>query len=421
METKTRDGKIFTDISNLKGWEKNPRSIDKSAFKRLCEQVRRLGQYKPLLCTAEGEVLGGNMRLLALRELKVTDVWVSIVNPKDEATKIQYALSDNDRAGYYNEDSLAELLGELEEIDLDLFHVDLGNTTSARDLYDRYREVEEDDFDPDSVPADSPIAQKGDLYQLGQHRLLCGDSISPEDVDKLLGGKRADMTFTDPPYLMKFDGSIDDHGNKSHNSKHAPINNDALKGEEAATFLYNVVANITTYTKGAFYICFYRLGLHQLFKAMEDAGTQYRNIIIWKKNNHNLSNSDYKSIYEPIIYGYADDYEAVIYGWGEDHIFRGAKNERDVWDVPSVWNIDRTKKNDLHPTMKPLKLPARAIKNSSKEGDVVLDLFGGGGSTLIACEQLNRQARIMELDPHYVDVIIARWEQFTGEKAVKIT
>jgi DNA modification methylase len=169
--------------------------------------------------------------------------------------------------------------------------------------------------------------------------------------------------------------------------------------------------------KGAFYVSFYRLGIEWMMRAMTDTGLKWRNLLIWRKNNINLSNSDYKSQYEPLIYGFDDDYQAVLYGWADLHFFRGPKGQSDVMEVgrPSVWDIAKTKKNALHPTVKPVELVERSIENSSLSGQTVLDLFGGSGTTLIACQTKARKARLMELDPRYVDVICRRYNMFTGD------
>lgn len=178
------------------------------------------------------------------------------------------------------------------------------------------------------------------------------------------------------------------------------IKNDKMSRAEGDQFILDIFKNIQMFDKGCYYVCFYRLGLDYIFRALDTMKNDYKALIIWDKGNHTLSNSDYMSKYEPIVYG-----------WFNEHNFYGDRSNFDIW------NIARTKKNDLHPTMKPIELCAKAIKNSSKKDDIVLDLFGGSGSTLIACEQLNRSAYLMELDPKYVDVIIDRWEEYTGEKA----
>jgi site-specific DNA-methyltransferase (adenine-specific) len=259
-------------------------------------------------------------------------------------------------------------------------------------------EVVEDDFEVE-LP-EEPRAKLGDIYQLGNHRLMCGDSTSITDIEKLMDGNKANMVFTDPPYLMGFTGNVHADGSKSFNSKHGAIKNDKMSREDGDQFILDIFTNIKLFNKGAYYVCFYRLGLDYIFRALDKLENQYKALIIWNKGNHTLSNSDYMSKYEPIVYG-----------WFDEHLFYGDRSNFDIWD------IQRTQKNDLHPTMKPIPLCSKAIENSSKKGDIVLDLFGGSGSTLIACEQLGRTCYMNELDPKYVDVIINRWEQFTGKKA----
>ena len=245
--------------------------------------------------------------------------------------------------------------------------------------------------------------KKGEIYQLGPHRLMCGDSTHDKDIQALMNNEKADMVFTDPPYLMGFTGNVHADGTKSFNAKHGAIQNDKMSREDGDQFILKIFKNIQHYNRGAYYVCFYRLGLDYIFRALDKLGNKYKALIIWNKGNHTLSNSDYMSKYEPIVYG-----------WFQEHNFYGDRSNFDIWDIP------RTSKNDLHPTMKPIQLCSKAITNSSQKDDIVLDLFGGSGSTLIACEQLNRRCYTMELDEKYASVIIDRWEQFTGKKAVKL-
>ncbi len=227
---------------------------------------------------------------------------------------------------------------------------------------------------------------------------------------------------TDPPYLMDFRGSMKGDGSKSANGKHRAIANDKLGKKEGEDFLKSVAAIIKACCVGSWYVCFYRLGIDGLFDALKSNGMQWRNLIIWHKGALTLSNSDYKSTYEPIVYGWENDYVPLLYGWNQAHDFYGPKGETDSWQLDSgqlsVWEVARTKHNDLHPTMKPVALCERAIKNSSKHGEIVLDLFGGSGSTLIAAEKSGRTACLVELDRHYCDVIVRRWPEFTGKQAV---
>lgn len=193
--------KLFWPIEKLHEWEKNPRNITEGGFRRLKEQIVKLGQYKPLIITKEGEVLGGNMRLKAYHELGVDQVWVSIVNPKNENEKLEYALSDNDRAGYYDSDLLANLIPNY-DIDWKNYSVDLREPINLRDLIQQYQDVQEDEI---PEPPENPTSKKGEVYQLGPHRLMCGDSTDPEDMKKLMAGWKARLIFTDPPYNVDYE------------------------------------------------------------------------------------------------------------------------------------------------------------------------------------------------------------------------
>jgi DNA modification methylase len=229
------------------------------------------------------------------------------------------------------------------------------------------------------------------------------------------------MVFTDPPYLMNFVGSppSETGAARPRNSKHEKIINDKMSKAEGDAFLEAVCGIVKQFCSGPWYICFYRLGIDRILQAINTAGMKWRGMIVWKKNNINLSNSDYKSLYEPIITGYADDYDPIFYGWNLEHNWFGEKNERDVWEIelPSIWEIAKTKVNALHPTMKPVDLVVRAIKNSSRRGQSVLDIFLGSGTTMIAAETCGRTCYGTELDPCYVDVIVRRWQEFTGQQA----
>jgi len=376
-------------IETLKNWDKNPRSIDKKDYARLKRQIKKLGMYKPLLVTEDGTVLGGNMRLRAYKELGITDVWVSVVEADTEAKKAEYALSDNDRAGYYNEQDLAELVTGI-EIDLEDYRVDLGKMTDLSDIISKYGpEPEEDEFD-EGLP-ENPVSKLGEVYKLGRHRLMCGDATKIEDVEKLMDGKKADMVFTDPPYNIAYEG-----GSK----KREMIEND--KVDNFYQFLYDAYVSMFTFTKGgaAFYVCHADSERVNFTKAFKDAGGYLSSVIIWAKNNATFGRSDYFWRHEPILYGWNAS--------GSHQWFGDRKQD-------TVWNIDRPSSSEEHPTMKPIALCSKAIKNSSKSEDIVLDLFGGSGSTLIACEQIERTCYMMELDPKYCDVIRKRYNKLVGK------
>ena len=242
----------------------------------------------------------------------------------------------------------------------------------------------------------------GDLYILGEHRLLCGDSTNQQDVDRLMDGQKADMVFTDPPWNVNY-GDQDKDNPQGY--KPRKILNDFMGTEEFKTFMFNIFKCMNTASKdGAMtYVVMsaQEWGNMMLTLAMNDY--HWSSTIIWNKDRLVLSRKDYHTKYEPIWYGWKE-------GAGRLHPLTDRK-QSDVWD------FERPSKSDIHPMMKPVALVARAIQNSSNKADVILDLFGGSGTTLMASEQTGRSCRMMELDPRYVDAIVKRWEDFTGKKA----
>lgn len=270
------------------------------------------------------------------------------------------------------------------------------------------QEAQEDDFDEEKDPV-ATICQEGDVWQLGEHRLMCGDSTKAEDVARLMDGELATMFITDPPYGVsytdknEFLNSID----ASQRLTNA-IQNDSHKPDEMEKFWVAAFTIGYNFTKErmSYYITAPQGGYLLLLQAIRTSGFALKHSMVWNKNNHVLGRCDYNYKHEPIVYGWKQKGTHDFYGKG--------KFKTSVWDIP------KPLKNDLHPTMKPVALIENMLLNNSIEGDIALDLFGGSGTTLIACEQLHRKARLMELDPHYCDVIIARWEKLTGQKAVKL-
>ena len=232
----------------------------------------------------------------------------------------------------------------------------------------------------------------GDLWILGEHRLLCGDATIAADIERVLAGGLADMVFTDPPYNVDYTGKT---------AEKLKIRQDAL-GAKFYQFLRDASANMLAVCKGAIYICMSSSELHTLYQAFSDAGGHWSTFVIWAKHHFTLGRSDYQRQYEPILYGWRK---------GVDHFWCGARDQGDVWF------IKRPVANLQHPTMKPVELVERAIRNSSKTRDTILDPFGGSGTTMIACEKSGRQARLIELDPKYCDVAVVRWQAFTGQEA----
>ena len=372
------------DIKNVKVNPNNPRIIKDDKFAKLVESIKSFPQMleiRPIVVNSDMVVLGGNMRLRACKEAGLKQVPVIIADNLTEEQQREFLIKDNVSGGEWDWDLLANEwdVEELETWGLDIPNFEINEIASA----------EEDDFD--TTPPEEPKTVLGDLYEIGVHRVLCGDSTCSDTVAKLMDGQKADMVFTDPPYLMDFTGGIHADGTKSFNATHGGIKNDKMSKEDGDDFLDAINANIQLFTKGAFYICFYRLKLGEYFESLKRTGLDVRALITWNKGNHTLSNSDYMS-----------KCEHIFYGWVSEHNFYGGNNGMDIWDIP------RTQKNELHPTMKPIPLCEKAINDASKKDDLVFDLFLGSGSTMVASHQLKRKCFGMELDCKYVDVIVKR-------------
>ena len=261
-------------------------------------------------------------------------------------------------------------------------------------------EATEDDYEAE-LP-EEPKAKLGDIYQLGRHRLMCGDSTSLTDVNKLMNGDKADMVFTDPPYGVCATGGRTQTKQKLQMKD---IENDDLQGNDLTQFLSDFIS-VMAYKEGAsLYICYPWATQEEFTKAIKQNGLNIKNCIIWDKKVFGLNGHK----------GYRPQYEMIYFCCKDDFSWYGDKAQSNIWQISR--EIKRAEQGN-HPTPKPIELIAKALKNSSKKDDIVLDVFGGSGSTLIACEQLGRNCFMMELDPKYIDVIIDRWEKFTGEKAV---
>lgn len=391
-------------VTELIPYVKNSRTHSDEQVAQIAASIKEFGWTNPILVDGENGIIAGHGRLMAARKLGYTEVPTIELADLTETQRKAYIIADNRlalNAGWDNE------MLKLEFDDLAEMGFDLELTGFSLEEIEQLKPVELNDglTDEDAVPEapEEPKTKLGDIYQLGNHRLMCGDSTSIDAVDKLMP-EQANMIFTDPPYLMDFTGGIHADGSKSFNAKHGGIKNDKMSEQEGDDFLDAINSVISVKVDGAFYITFYRLGISKYYASMERTGLKCRSLVIWDKGNHTLSNSDYMSMYEP-----------MFYGWVQTHKFYGGKNGMDIW------RIKRTAKNDLHPTMKPVELVEKAVLDGSAINGVVLDLFGGSGTTIIACEKHKRHARIMELDPKYCDVIVKRWEDFTGKKAQLLT
>jgi DNA modification methylase len=387
-------------IDRLRPYERNPRTHSEAQVDQIAASMAEFGWTNPVLVDEQGGILAGHGRLLAARKLGLVEVPVIRFEHLSEAQKRAYILADNQialQAGW-DDALLAEELAWLrdERFDLDLVGFDATELERLLAIADGESGSEEAE-DEVPEPPEEPVSRPGDLWVLGNHRLLCGDATVLTDVERVLDGQLADMTFCDPPYNVDYANSPKD----KLRGKHRPILNDDLRGDFEA-FLHDACVNIVSVTKGACYICMSSSELHTLQRAFTAAGGKWSTFVIWAKNTFTLGRADYQRQYEPILYGWPA---------GHDRYWCGARDQGDVWF------IDKPVRNDLHPTMKPVALVERAIRNSSKSRDVVLDSFGGSGSTLIACEKAGRQARLLELDPKYVDTIIDRWQRFTGGRA----
>jgi DNA modification methylase len=366
---------------------------------QIAASIREFGWTNPVLVDGASGIIAGHGRVLAARKLGLARVPVIELAHMSEAQKRAYVLADNQLAlnAGWDEALLRLELADLSELGFDLGLIGFGAGELERLLAGEGRAGLTEDDEAPALP-EQAITRPGDLWVLGEHRLLCGDATVLTDVQRVLGRQRAAMTFTDPPYNVDYGSSAKD---KLRGNKRKILNDDLGAGFEA--FLKNACANILSVTKGAVYVCMSSSELHTLQRAFTAAGGKWSTFVIWAKHTFTLGRADYQRQYEPILYGWPA---------GHDRYWCGARDQGDVWFV------DKPARNDLHPTMKPVALVERAIRNSSKSRDIVLDPFGGSGSTLVACEKASRQARLIELDPSYCDVIVQRWQAWTGEQGV---
>lgn len=384
-------------VKDIIPYDKNPRKND-NAVDTVLKSIEQCGYCSPIVVDEELCVLAGHTRLKAIKLLKWEDIDVIIKRGLTDEQKRKYRVLDN-KTSEIAEWDLELLKEEIDGLDFGNIDIDWGLGEVAFDDFS-----EEDDFDGE-LP-EEPKAKLGDIYQLGNHRLMCGDSTKEEDVAKLMNGEKADLLFTDPPYNVAMESKSKEIL-KSENYSH--IENDDLSLEDFKLFLEKVFTNANNSIKddASYYVFTCQGGDNEMvmMMMMRECGIKCRHQIIWVKDApvFSMGRLDYDYKHEPILYG-----------WKKKHNFyRNGEQDK------SVWEYKRTE-NKLHPTMKPIELIGNALNNSTKKNDLVLDLFGGSGSTLIACEQLDRKCYMMEYDPHYIDVIISRWEKSTNKKVVKL-
>ena len=382
-------------VKDLIPYAKNAKKHDKTQIANVAESIKRFGFAQPLVVDKDNVLIIGHCRLLAAKQLKLREVPVVRMDDLTEDQVKELRLLDNKlNESDWDYDLLADEVGDL---DFDGFDIDWGIASE---------EIEEAvivEDEPPEVP-EEPKSKLGDIYQLGDHLLICGDSCNwDENISKLMGRERAEMVFTDPPWNVNY-GAVE-KGN-AMGYKPRTIKNDFMGTEDFKNFMYSAFKCMNEASKpGAMtYVVMSAQEWGNMMLTLAQNDYHWSSTIIWNKDRLVLSRKDYHTKYEPIWYGWKE---------GESRLCPLAdRKQSDVWD------FERPSKSEEHPTMKPVALVAKAIINSSKPGDIVLDLFGGSGTTLIACEQTGRKCRMSELDPKYVDVIVNRWEKYTGKKAV---
>lgn len=378
-------------IDSIKPYKNNPRD-NEAGVDAVANSIKEFKWQQPIVVDENNVIIVGHTRYLAAKKLGLDKVPVKVATGLTPEQVKAYRLADN-KTGELTDWDMGLLDDELADI------ADIDMSDFGFDLYisDDDEEVQEDAFD-EEVP-EEPKSKLGQIFKLGRHRLMCGDSTNPEMVKKLVGGVQCDLLLTDPPYNVGYEGK--------QKSK-MTIKNDRQEDDEFYKFLFNAFSAAKDNLKqgSSFYIWYASSEAANFNNAANNAGLSVREELIWEKNNLVLGRQDYQWKHEPCLYGWV---EGGSHSWYSDR------------KQTTVMHFDNPQRSDLHPTMKPVALFDYQIKNSTKSGDVVLDLFGGSGTTIMACEQDGRNACVMEYDPKYVDVIIKRWEDFTGKKAELIS
>lgn len=390
---------VQKNVNELIPYAKNTKKHDKRQIANVAESIKQYGFVQPVVIDKDGVIVIGHCRVLGAKKLGMKEIpCVCVDDLTPEQVNALRIVDNKSNESEWNMDLLAE---ELPGLDLSAFDFDFG-------LQDELsNEVVEDDFDPE-LPAE-PKARLGDVYQLGNHRLMCGDSTSMADVQKLVGGAQIDLLLTDPPYNVDYQGAA------------GKIKNDSMEDTQFRRFLTDAFTNAALVMKpGApFYIWHADSEGYNFRGACRDSMLRVRQVLIWVKNSIVLGRQDFQWKHEPCLYGEKEwceeeETEPCLYGWkdGAKHYF--FKNRRQS----TILEFQKPAKSKEHPTMKPIRMFDYQMQCSTKPDENVLDLFSGSGTTIMACEQNGRNAFCMEYDPKFVDVIIARWENFTGEKAV---
>ena len=423
-------------IEDVKPYENNAKLHPQEQIEQIKQSILEFGNNDPIAIDKNNVIIEGHGRYLALQQLGYKEIEVIKLGHLTEEQRKAYTLIHNKLTmnSGFDLDILEAELGKIEDIDMSFYDFDI----SPDEIPDE--EIQEDDFEVE--PPEEPTTKLGQVWILGGHRLMVGDSTNAATVEKLMDGKQADLVVTDPPYNVDYDAKEKfmmkyRPNQRVKENKQVGIDNDAMTDSEFRAFLVSAFTNMREALKpgGAFYIWFASREHVRFETALNEAGLEVRQNLIWNKNHFVFSRQDYQWKHEPCLYGwkegaahyFVDDRTQITVIEDQHPDFSSMKKDemrRLLEDIYSdkvsttIINEKKPQRSDLHPTMKPVKLLARQIKNSSRQGEIVLDLFGGSGSTLIACEQLNRTCYMMEYDPKYADVIINRWEALTGEKAV---
>lgn len=382
----------------------NSRTHDNNQVKQIAGSIKEFGFTNPLLIDEQGGIIAGHGRLMAADLLGIDEVPTITLKGLTEAQRKAYVIADNQLAlnAGWDLDNLKVEIDRLTELDFDVDLLGFDNDFLSSLLDEPNEGLTDEDAVPDAP--ENPVTVEGDVWILGSHRLMCGDSTSIDAVDKLMDGNKADMVFTDPPYGMSYGGGRAGKIGSTDGTvkKHGVILGDTLKGNDLIEMIRDAVGSAVTVSKSGSskYICFPWRTYSEFEEALAQIDVIPSACIVWDKKSIGLGNANYRPQHEFIFYVKGDDWH-------------GDKAQSDVWYM----SRGATGKY-VHPTQKPVELIEKAINNSSKGQDVVIDVFGGSGSTLIACEKTNRYCRMMELDPKYCDVIIKRWEEFTGKDAV---
>lgn len=409
---------IELEIGLIKPYENNAKMHPDSQIDNVATSIKKYGWQQPIVVDKNYTIIIGHCRHLAAQKLGLTTVPVVVADNLDDKQVKALRLVDNksNESGW----DLDLLKAEIPTLDLEDFDFDWGIPEEEPEVHD------DEDFDVDVAMPVEPISKAGDIYELGDHRLMCGDSTNKNDVEKLMAGELADLLFTDPPYNVNVS-----------NSEGMTIENDNLSNDDFVNLLNGAFNNAFTFMRhGASFYCWYADSEDLNFRTcITAAGLTIKQCLIWVKNGFNFGRQDYKWQHEPCLFGWKEgaahyfveefnhstviDDTKNIDKLSKDELKATLKSILDGY-ASSVIHADKPRKNDLHPTMKNMSMCGGMISHSTRKGNIVLDLFGGSGTTLIACEQLGRRCRMMEYDPIYCDVIIKRWETLTGKKARKV-